>query len=105
MVKKSVTQTKTTLSVRSGALIVSLLMQLAALVVVGIVSLHYGVIGILIALLLAVGYVLLALQTFKLIQNKTSGDGSTLTVIHMIASVVAVLIITGFMSIYTAFPF
>jgi hypothetical protein len=105
MIKKSVTQTKNTPPVRSGALIVSLFIQLIALVVIGIVSLHYGALGVLIALLLAAGYVLLALQTFKLMQNKISDSGSALTVIHIIASVVAVLIVTGFISIYTSLPF
>lgn len=105
MVKKSVTQTNTIPPIRSGALIVSLLIQLAALAVVGIVSLHYGAIGILIALLLAIGYTFLVIQTFRLIQNKINDDGSTLTVIHVIASVVGVLIIAGFISIYTSLPF
>lgn len=103
--KNTVTQTKNTPPVRLGAMIVSLLIQLAAFVVVGSVSLHYGMIGILIALSLAAGYVLLVLKTLKLIQNKISDESSTLTIIHVIASVVGVFIIAGFMTMFTNLPF
>ena len=104
MVKNTVSQTKNTTPVRSGAWIVSLLIQLAALIIIGIISLHYGIIGILGLGLITVGYVFLTLRTIKLIQNKIS-DRSTLGVIHLIASVASFFIIAGFMAIFTSLPF
>jgi len=105
MTRNTVSRTKNTTPVRLGVWIGSLLLQLAALVIIGIISLHYGIIGVLGLVLVIVGYVFLTLRTIKLIQNKISDNGSTLGAIHLIASAMSLFIIAGFLAIFTNLPF
>jgi|GEM_PF-6844033 len=103
MTKNGRTQTnKNRVPLRPGAWVVSLITQLGALILIGIVAFSFGVVGIGITVLLAVGYVFLVIRTVQLIKGELINEDSisTLTAIHLVAFVVSILAITVFSAFY-----
>jgi hypothetical protein len=99
---KNRTQTKNKSSLRSSAWVASLVVQLIALIFVGIIALSFGVAGITVIALLAAGYTLLVMRTSQLIKGKLTDEGSisTLTAIHLVIFVVSMMIIAVFLAFY-----
>jgi len=103
MVKNNRIQTnKNRSSLQTSAWVVSLIIQLVALMFIGIVVFSFGVVGIGIVALLAVGYALLVMRTAQLVKGKITDEDSisTLTAIHLVVFIVSILVIAIFLAFY-----
>ena len=105
--RKTIQKSKNKSSIRSGAWVVSLMAQLVAIGIIGIIALSFGAVWIGLVGLLAVGFIFLTKSTIKLIKGKiTDADLiSTLTALHLVAFVLSCFVIAIFLAFYTGTKF
>jgi hypothetical protein len=103
MAKNNRTQTnKNRPPLQTSAWVASLIIQLVALLFIGIVALSFEVVGISIVALLAVGFTLLVIRTVRLIKGRLTDEDSisTLTAIHLVAFIISILVIGIFLAFF-----
>lgn len=108
VMKNKITQkNKNKSSLRSGVWAVSLLTQLVAIGIIGIIAFSFGVVGVIITGAVAVGYLFLAKATIGLLKGRvTDADSiSTLTALHMVAFVLSFFVIGTFCAFYFGMKF
>lgn len=87
--------------------VASLALQFAALVIIGLLSRHFGVIGLGAIIILTVGLIFLTRSTVDIIKGTTTDESiiSTLGILHIIFAMIALFIVVGNLSIISNLPF